>query len=86
MNDIKTTVITDQLYWFKILLVMDWGCEIPQSSLEKIEKLELPLKYIQELIDTAAKRGYAQVYLIALKKKEQFNGFNSTDIKENFEL
>lgn len=70
MNNIETTVDADQLYWLKILLlVMDWGYELTQSSLEKLEKLELPLKYIQELIDTAAKRGYAQIYLIALKKK-----------------
>lgn len=72
----------DELYWLKTLLIMDWGYELPQSSLEKIEKLELPLKYIQELINTAAKRGYSQVYLIALKKKEQLNGFSQTNIFE----
>lgn len=86
MNNIEAAVNFDQLYWLKTLLIMDWGYELTQSSLKKIEKLELPLKYIQELINTAAKRGYSQVYLIALKKKEELNGFNSIDIKENFEL
>lgn len=83
MNDIETTVDFDKLYWLRTLLIMDWGYELTQSSLEEIEKLELPLKYIQELIDTAAERGYSQVYFIALKKKEELNGFSQTN---NFEL
>lgn len=86
MNNIETTVDADQLDWLKILLIMDLGYELTQSSLEKIEKLELPLKYIQELIDTAAKRGYTQLYLIALKKKEELNGFTSIQTEERLKL
>lgn len=86
MNNIETTVDSNPFWWLRILMAMDLDYELTQSSLEKFEKLELPLKYIQEIIDAAAERGYIQVYLIALKKKEQFNDFNSTDIKENFEL
>lgn len=86
MNNIETTVDSNPFWWLRVLMAMDLDYELTQSSLEKFEKLELPLKYIQEVIDTAAKRGHTQIYLIALKKKEELNGFNSTDIKENFEL
>ena len=86
MNNIETTVDADQLYWLKILLIMDMGYELTQSSLEKIEKLQLSLKYIQELINTAAKRGYSQVYLIALKKKEELNGFTPIQNEERLKL
>ena len=65
---------------------MDMGYELTQSSLEKIEKLQLSLKYIQELINTAAKRGYSQVYLIALKKKEELNGFTPIQNEERLKL
>ena len=87
MNETElTTVLSDQVFWFKILLAMDWGLELSQSVLERLEKLNLSPNYFQELIDNAAKQGYNQVYLIALKKKEKLNGFNLIDIKENFEL
>ena len=84
MNKTELTALqSDQVFWFKILSGMDWDLELPQSYLERLEKLNLPLNYIQKLIDTAAERGYSQVYLIALKKKEQLNGFLQTN---NFEL
>lgn len=86
MNNIETAVDSNQLWWLRVLMAMDLGYELTQSSLEKLEKLELPLKYIQELIDAAAKQGYIQVYLIALKKKEELNGFTPIQNEERLKL
>ena len=87
MNETElTAVLSDQVFWFKILLAMDWGLELSQSVLERLEKLNLSPNYIQKLIDTAAERGYNQVYLLALKKKEELNGFTSIQNEERLKL
>lgn len=55
-------------------------------NLRTLEQTPFSKEDLQQCIDVAAKSNNHQVYLILLKKKEQLNGFNSIDIKENFEL
>lgn len=60
------------------------------KACKRIEKINFPLDfpsdYLDALIQYAINHEYSQIYLIVLKKKEQLNGFNLIDIKENFEL
>lgn len=69
--------------WMQILMDMEAKVTLSKYELKQIEHLELPLQCIQALIDSAAKNRYHQVYLIALKRKEQLNGFSQTN---NFKL
>lgn len=61
--------------------------DFDDARLRQVERLtlDLPIEGIDALIQAAAKLKYHQVYLIALKRKEQLNSFTQ-EIKENFKL
>lgn len=53
------------------------------KACEKIENASIPLVLLDVLMQYAINHKYPHIYLIALKKKEQLNGFTQTN---NFEL
>ena len=53
------------------------------KTCKRIEKINLPLVCLDALIQYAINHEYSQLYLTALKKKEQLNGFIQTN---NFEF
>ena len=55
------------------------------KACEKIEKANIPLVYLDMLIQYAINYEYPHIYLLALKKKEELNGFAQKD-KERFDL
>lgn len=55
------------------------------KACEKIENANIPLVCLDILMQYAINHEYSQIYLIALKKKEELSGFTQ-EIKENFKL
>ena len=70
-----------------LLLIMDLEANNIDEfkACEKIEKANIPLVCLDILIQYAIDHEYSHIYLLALKKKEELNGFAQKD-KERFDL